>query len=136
MKAKVSKGAGSDAWWSAPAAGWSEVGDEMYEHWKRFSRSKPRLDEEVALRALQFGHGARSAYGEHMPWEDVLGPLEKDWQKADEGVHPWADVHQVVKVGWVGAANLEPIRGDSMAAAREPDKPREESNVPGGRPDR
>jgi len=137
MRVKVSKEPTlSSAWWSTPAPGWSEVSDAMFKHWHRFERSTPKLDDEVAMTAMAFGYGARSTFGEHKLWADLAVLLDADWQQLDGGEHPWADVQKAVKRGWTGAANTDPIQGESMVAEPLPLEEAVETNVPGGRPDR
>lgn len=130
----------SDAWWAVPAAGWSEMLDTTYERWNRFDRSKPKIDKDVAVGAMEFGFASRTFYGEHRAWDDLKDQLEVDWRTAGrEGEHPWKHVRNAVKAGWTAAGvSAEAGRAGPPRSELPPIDPSDRSdsrNVPGGRPD-
>ncbi len=130
-----------DGWWTAQAPGWAEVSDATVKRWHQLERARPRLEDAVVLRALAFGFGARSVYGEHRAWIDLKAQLEADWREAgNEAAHPWAGVRNAVKRGWIAASEVQPIEKQSTVAEPTNGEPSPmespaETRVPGGRID-
>jgi len=135
----------ADSWWASPAVGWSENSDATYKHYHRYTRSKNKLDAELALVALAFGYGSRSAYGKYRAWDDLVEQLAADWRMAGfDSENPWDTAEKAVKAGWAAAGASAEQPSPESTSLDEPhvEEPHAgalaevpEHDVPGGRPD-